>query len=111
MLLHMGHVHIHEALHGVLYPEAHDNGLQKKNMPVEIKVERHKLNSLTEKESNDPKYQGTFNTHFNRLILSLSFKEPYNNIFYPTYILNLTGVEYVATSRCRPRLRRQPGGV
>jgi hypothetical protein len=30
MLLHMGHVHIHEVLHGVLYPEAHDNGLQKK---------------------------------------------------------------------------------
>ena len=25
----LGHVHIHEVLHGVLYPETHDNGLKK----------------------------------------------------------------------------------
>ena len=30
-LFNIGHVHIHEVLHGVLYPKAHDNGLQKKN--------------------------------------------------------------------------------
>ena len=30
-VLHFGHVYIHEVLHEVLYPEAHDNGLQKKN--------------------------------------------------------------------------------
>ena len=29
-LFNIGHVHIHEVLHGVLYPKAHDNGLQKK---------------------------------------------------------------------------------
>jgi len=27
----IGHVHIHKVLHGVLYSEAHNNGLQKTN--------------------------------------------------------------------------------
>jgi hypothetical protein len=29
-ILHFGRVYIHEVLHGVLYPEAHDHGLKKK---------------------------------------------------------------------------------